>query len=714
MDIVHQISLELRIAEKKIARAVELLDAGSTVPFIARYRKEVTGALTDTELRALEERLGYLRNLDSRKQTVLTEIDGQGKLTEELSDRIDECLTLAALEDLYRPYKPKKETRGSLAVKRGLGPLAVFIRRGTPGLKEEAAAYVDEEKGVPTPEAAVAGALDIIAEEISDNANYRVYIKKVAHAVGAVSAKKNPEADTDIYDTYADYEEKIKDIKPHRILAVARGTRVKALSRTLVLPTEDILAHICSFEITKTNPYAAELASTVKDAYDRLIYPSVANDIFGELFERAEDSSISVFKSNLRSLLLEAPLRDRVIMGFDPGYRTGCKVAVIDRLGQVVATDVLFATLSEKQRVEARRHCLELIGRYGVEVIALGNGTASRESEKFLADVVTDAPKVRVIIVSEAGASVYSASKLGEEEFPDYDVALRSAVSIARRLQDPLAELVKIDPMAIGVGQYQHDMNPKKLREALTGVIEDAVNLVGVDLNSASPALLSYVSGISATLARRLVEYRYEHGRFHNRLELLKVKGFGPKSFENAAGFLRVDGDEPLDKTAIHPESYPLARSILAHFGVEDPAELPARTAGLEPADFAGLAQELGCGEPTLADIVGELGKPYRDPRDENRVVHLDSRVTKIEELTPGMVLEGTVRNIMDFGCFVDIGVHTDGLVHISELCERFVRDVSRVVRVGQIVKVSVIDVDVKRRRISLSMKRVPKEKENG
>ena len=474
------------------------------------------------------------------------------------------------------------------------------------------------------------------------------------------------------------------------------------------MPDESILEHICSFEINSKNLYADLLRQTVRDSYDRLIFPSVSNDIFGELFEWAEDASIVTFKANLRNLLLEAPLKDKVIMGFDPGFRTGCKVAVIDRLGKVLKTDVLYATLGAKNREEAKSRCRTLLREYHVEAIALGNGTACRESEVFLQEVLRDFPDCTCLIVSEAGASVYNASKAGEQEFPDFDVSLRSAVSIARRLLDPLAEIVKIDPMAIGVGQYQHDMNPKKLKAALVGVIEDVVNLVGVDLNSASPALLSYISGISAGLAGSIVGYRDEHGKFKNRRELLEVKGFGPKAFENAAGFLRVDGDEPLDKTGIHPESYAIARQVLTLFQVATPEKFREVQPEVTPELLRSSAEKLGCGELTLNDIIKELAKPYRDPRDKTAVAHLASGITKLEDLKPGLVLEGTVRNVMDFGCFVDIGVHYDGLVHISEISDRFVRDINSEVKVGQIVRCLVLGVDTKRNRISLSLKQVP------
>ena len=567
MNVLERISQELGIESWKIEKAVELLDQGSTVPFIARYRKEVTGSLTDTELRTITERLSYLRNLEERKKTVLEQIESLGKLTDDLKEKIESCLTLSALEDLYRPYKPKRETRGSKAIKKGLKPLAEFIQDGkNPNLDEEAKKYISEEKDVKSAQEAIAGALDIIAEEISDNPNYRTFIKKLAYKNGKVVAKKIEGCEITTYDTYANYSEKISTIKPHRVLAISRATKEKVLNKSIELPTETILGHISSFEINSKNNYKEMLRDTIKDSYERLIYPSVSNDIFSDLFEKAEDSSIVTFKSNLKNLLLEPPLKDKVVMGFDPGFRTGCKVAIVDKVGQVLATDVLHATLGGKGVEIAHTKCVSLLKKYKVDVIALGNGTASRESGAFLTEVLKEVPGCKYLVVSEAGASVYSASKAGEKEFPDFDVSLRSAVSIARRLQDPLAELVKIDPMSIGVGQYQHDMNPKKLKDALVGVIEDVVNLVGVDLNSASPALLSYISGISSTIANNIVEYRYTNGHFKNRQDLLKVKGFGPKAFENAAGFLRVEGDEPLDNTSIHPESYDIARSVLKHY----------------------------------------------------------------------------------------------------------------------------------------------------
>lgn len=714
MNIYSQIALETNISEARIVRACELYDAGSTVPFIARYRKEVTGSLTDVELRQITERLTYLRTLEARKKTVLEQIESLGKLTDELKQKIEDVLTLSGLEDLYRPYKPKKETRGSLAVKRGLKPLSEFIRAGKEGLEEEAKKYIDEEKKLPNANSCIQGACDIIAEEVSDNSNYRIYIKKIAYRSGFVTSKKVVEDENTVYENYKDFKEKISSIKPHRVLAINRGDKEKILSQGILLPKEEIISHICSFEINSKSVYQELMIKTITDSYDRLIAPSVSNDLFSDLFEKAEDASILTFKANLRNLLLEKPLKGKVILGFDPGFRTGCKIAIIDALGQVLKTDVVYATTisNPEKKVEILNKFKKLVNDYKVEMIALGNGTASRESETFIKEALVDIPTCTYIIVSEAGASVYSASKAGEKEFPDFDVSLRSAVSIARRLQDPLAELVKIDPMAIGVGQYQHDMNPKKLKEALTGVIEDVVNLVGVDLNSASPALLSYISGISATLSENIVNYRYKNGHFTNRSELVKVKGFGPKAFENAAGFLRVHGDEPLDATGIHPESYDIARKLLAHFNAKTPDEYRSKINEDTKIDLTKLAVEVGCGEITLNDILKELEKPYRDPRDATEVAHLNTSVTKIEELVIGMELEGTVRNVMDFGCFVDIGVHYDGLVHISELSKNYVRNINDEVHVGKIVKVKVIGLDLKRNRISLSIKQVSEEGE--
>lgn len=713
MNVLERISQELGIESWKIEKAVELLDQGSTVPFIARYRKEVTGSLTDTELRTITERLSYLRNLEERKKTVLEQIESLGKLTDDLKEKIESCLTLSALEDLYRPYKPKRETRGSKAIKKGLKPLAEFIQDGkNPDLDEEAKKYISEEKDVKSAQEAIAGALDIIAEEISDNPNYRTFIKKLAYKNGKVVAKKIEGCEITTYDTYANYSEKISTIKPHRVLAISRATKEKVLNKSIELPTETILGHISSFEINSKNNYKEMLRDTIKDSYERLIYPSVSNDIFSDLFEKAEDSSIVTFKSNLKNLLLEPPLKDKVVMGFDPGFRTGCKVAIVDKVGQVLATDVLHATLGGKGVEIAHTKCVSLLKKYKVDVIALGNGTASRESGAFLTEVLKEVPGCKYLVVSEAGASVYSASKAGEKEFPDFDVSLRSAVSIARRLQDPLAELVKINPMSIGVGQYQHDMNPKKLKDALVGVIEDVVNLVGVDLNSASPALLSYISGISSTIANNIVEYRYTNGHFKNRQDLLKVKGFGPKAFENAAGFLRVEGDEPLDNTSIHPESYDIARSVLKHYNSTSIEDFRNKLSDVSEEEIKKEAVKMGVGEITLTDIVKNLLKPYRDPRDQNKEAHLNNSVTKIEDLKEGMTLEGTIRNVMDFGCFVDIGVHSDGLVHISELSKDYVSDINKIVKVGQIVKVVVISVDLKRNRIGLSIKQVEEKGE--
>lgn len=713
MNVLERISQELGIESWKIEKAIELLDQGSTVPFIARYRKEVTGSLTDTELRTITERLSYLRNLEERKKTVLEQIESLGKLTDDLKEKIESCLTLSALEDLYRPYKPKRETRGSKAIKKGLKPLAEFIQDGkNPNLDEEAKKYISEEKDVKSDQEAIAGALDIIAEEISDNPNYRTFIKKLAYKNGKVVAKKIEGCEITTYDTYANYSEKISTIKPHRVLAISRATKEKVLNKSIELPTETILGHISSFEINSKNNYKEVLRDTIKDSYERLIYPSVSNDIFSDLFEKAEDSSIVTFKSNLKNLLLEPPLKDKVVMGFDPGFRTGCKVAIVDKVGQVLATDVLHATLGGKGVEIAHTKCVSLLKKYKVDVIALGNGTASRESGAFLTEVLKEVPGCKYLVVSEAGASVYSASKAGEKEFPDFDVSLRSAVSIARRLQDPLAELVKIDPMSIGVGQYQHDMNPKKLKDALVGVIEDVVNLVGVDLNSASPALLSYISGISSTIANNIVEYRYTNGHFKNRQDLLKVKGFGPKAFENAAGFLRVEGDEPLDNTSIHPESYDIARSVLKHYNSTSIEDFRNKLSDVSEEEIKKEAVKMGVGEITLTDIVKNLLKSYRDPRDQNKEAHLNNSVTKIEDLKEGMTLEGTIRNVMDFGCFVDIGVHSDGLVHISELSKDYVSDINKIVKVGQIVKVVVISVDLKRNRIGLSIKQVEEKGE--
>jgi len=713
MDIIKQVALELNIRETQVKATLDLLDTGSTVPFIARYRKEVTSNLEDQVIRQLEERVTYLRKLDERKTTILKSIAEQEKLTPDLEKTIVECLNITKLEDIYRPFKPKRKTRGSMAIKRGLEPLTRYLIADKTGkLEEEAAKYVSEESDVADTAQAIQGACDILAEEIADNANYRLFIKNLINKEGRLTSKlvKNPESD--VYNNYDNYSELISKTKPHRVLAINRGTKEKCLNREILVDEEEILQHISTFQKPRYTPYGDIFDTLIKDSYERLIKSSVENDVLNELFTVAEDSSIKTFKLNLKQLLMQAPLKSCTVLGFDPGYRNGCKLAVIDQTGDVLTTGKVFNTIHKGEKLEEdARAIADLIKKYKVKYIALGNGTASRESEVFLKNILKDYPDTTVVIVSEAGASVYSASKLAISEFPEYDVALRSAVSIARRLLDPLSELVKIDPEAIGVGQYQHDMNQTKLTTALSGVVEDCVNAVGVDINIASPSLLSYVSGINKTLAQNIVDYRSENGKFTSRKQLKKVPKCGPKAFLNAAGFLRVkDAKEPLDNTGVHPESYKLTYNFMKLLNVKDVTEAAEACANVNDNQISAYSKELDCGELTLKDIIQELVKPNRDPREELVVAKLDSSITDITQLTPGMILEGTVRNIMDFGCFVDIGLHDDGLVHISELSNTYVKNVSDVVNIGDIVKVMVIKVDIDRKRISLSMKQV-KEK---
>ncbi|MFA6796489.1 MAG: Tex family protein [Bacilli bacterium] len=710
MNITEQVALELNINESQVKATLELLDSGSTIPFIARYRKEVTGNMEDKVIRLLDERVTYLRKLDERKKTVLKSINEQEKLTPELEKSINECLNLAQLEDIYRPYKPKRKTRGSMALKRGLKPLADYLHNDRSGnLEIEAQKYISKEKGVNDAASAIKGACDIIAEEIADNPNYRTFIKNSVNTRGYLSASlvKNPPAHT--YDNYDKFKEPVAKAKPHRVLAINRGTKEKCLTREIIYDVDSVLSHISTFEIPRKTPYRAIFENIIQDSFTRLIKSSVENDILNDLFAKAEDSSIETFKLNLKQLLMQAPLKYCTVLGFDPGYRNGCKIAIIDSKGDVLTTSKVFNAIHKGERLkEDAKVVSDLISKYKVSYIALGNGTASRESELFLKEILKNFPETKLVIVSEAGASVYSASKLAIEEFPNFDVALRSAVSIARRLLDPLSELVKIDPEAIGVGQYQHDMNQTKLKNALKGVVEDCVNAVGVDINIASPSLLSYVSGINKTLAKNIVDYRTKNGKFTARKEFLNVPKFGAKAFLNSAGFLRVkDGKEPLDNTGVHPESYDLTYRLLDMLGIKDVKLAPEICAKIDEKQIASYASSLGCGELTLQDIIQELIKPNRDPREELVVAKLDSSITDITQLKVGMILEGTVRNIMDFGCFVDIGLHDDGLVHISELSNTFVRNVSDVVKIGDIVKVKVIKVDIERKRISLSMKQV-------
>ncbi len=696
MDVVQKISEELNLKESKVKAAVELIDDGNTIPFIARYRKEKTGGLNDEELRLLFERLTYLRNLEERKETVLSSIEEQGALTEELKLAIQNAETLVAVEDLYRPYKPKKRTRATMAKERGLLPLAELIKN--PDTKEDIKAaaekFIDPEKEVNTVDDAINGALDIIAEDISDIADHRTYIRKITFEKGTlVSEAKDKEAQS-VYENYYEYAESLKKIPGHRILAVNRGEKEKFLSVHIDAPEEEILNYLYKNEVND-NSYTKEyLTAACDDSYKRLIAPSIEREVRAELTEKAEDNAISVFKVNLKQLLLSPPITGRTVLGWDPAFRTGCKLAICDPTGKVLDTKVVFPTPPQNKVEEAKKDVKDLIKKYNVSLISLGNGTASRESEKVISEIIKETDRnVSYAIVSEAGASVYSASALATEEFPNFDVGQRSAASIARRLQDPLAELVKIDPKSLGIGQYQHDMNQKKLSEALDGVVEDSVNKVGVDLNTASFSLLSHIAGVNKTIAKNIVSYREKNGRFKNRKELLKVEKLGPKAFEQCAGFLRIsDGEEPLDATAVHPESYDAARKI-NEIGVKNVKDLKK------------TSEELGIGEYTLKEIIEELKKPGRDPREEMPAPILKSDVLEMKDLKPGMHLKGTVRNIMTFGAFVDIGVHQDGLVHISELSDSYVNEVTDIVKVGDIVEVRVLSVDEARGRISLSMK---------
>ena len=712
MDIIAKISEELGIKRHQTEAAVKLIDEGNTIPFIARYRKEATGALNDEVLRNLSERLTYLRGLEERKETVLASIEEQGKLTDELKAQILSAETMVLLEDLYRPYKPKRRTRATIAKEKGLEPLAgvITLQMIKTPLIEEAAKYVDSEKGVATAEEAIAGASDIIAESISDEADYRTHIRDLTVKKGRMtSTAKDPEAES-VYEMYYDFDEPVAKLAGHRILAVNRGEKEKFLTVKIEAPQEDILRYLEKKVIVRDNPQTNEvLRDVVKDAYDRLIAPAIEREIRSNLTEHAEDGAIRVFGKNLEQLLMQPPIAGQVVLGWDPAFRTGCKLAVVDPTGKVLDTTVIYPTAPQNKVAEAKAVLKKLIAKYHITLISLGNGTASRESEQIIVDLLKELPvKVQYIIVNEAGASVYSASKLATEEFPNFDVGQRSAASMARRLQDPLAELVKIDPKSIGVGQYQHDMNQKKLGEALGGVVEDCVNKVGVDLNTASASLLEYVSGISKTLAKNIVTYREENGRFVSRAGLLKVPKLGPKAYEQCAGFLRIgDGKNPLDATGVHPESYDATKRLLERLGytLSDVKERKVEGISKKIHDYKKLSEELGMGEMTLQDIVKELEKPARDPREDMPKPILRSDVLEIKDLTPGMILKGTVRNVIDFGAFVDIVVHQDGLVHISQMSDKFIKHPLEVVSVGDIVEVKVLSVDPKKQRIQLTMK---------
>ena len=715
MDIQKIISEELSVKEKQVAAAVELLDAGNTVPFIARYRKEATGGLDDEALRRLSERVTYLRNLEKRKEEVRALIAARGQLTDEIDAAIDAAQTVTETDDIYRPFRPKRKTRASVARERGLAPLAELISSCAPSynppIEKAAEEYVDEEKEVPDARAALAGACDIIAEEVSDNAEYRQMIRSLTSEWGSISSKLSGEDGDGVYTQYYEYTEKISALPPHRYLAMNRGENEGALKISVEIGQDIILNALFNRAIADyRSPAFPYMASAVTDSYARLIAPSIEREIRADLFDRACVSAIGVFSDNLRHLLLGAPLKGKCVLGYDPGYRTGYKLAVVDKTGRVLDTAVIYPTKPREDIAGAERTVSALIKKYGVDVVAIGNGTASGESENFIASLLCKLDcGTKYIMVSEAGASVYSASKAGAEEFPDFDVTQRSAVSIARRLQDPLAELVKIDPKSIGVGQYQHDMKEAQLDEALDGVVEYCVNAVGVDLNTASYMLLSHVAGINAASAKNIVKYREENGEFARRADVLKVPRVGARAYEQCAGFLRVPGSaEALDNTGVHPESYDAAKRLMKKYGYAESdmrAGLSRLRSEVERDGKAAVAAELGIGEPTLDDMIGELEKPGRDVRDALPVPQLRERVISLEDLKVGMTMTGVVRNVVDFGAFVDIGVHQDGLVHISRLSDSFVKHPSDVVSVGDTVNVRVVEVDTKRKRIALSMK---------
>ena len=723
--IINTIAEELNIKPKQVEATIKLIDEGNTIPFIARYRKEVTGGLSDEILRDLGERLNYLRNLEQRKEEVVKSIDEQGKLTDEILQAIAVCKTLAEVEDIYRPYKQKKKTRATVAKAKGLEPLAMIIieQKETKPILEIAKEYVNVEslseedkknkdKVVASPEDALQGALDIIAEDISDNSKYRKQIKRICYREATIQTKAAKPEEKSNYEMYYEYQEAIKYIPSHRILAINRGEKEEFLKVKIEKPEEKILEYMERDILKGETQFTKMLKDTILDSFKRLIEPSIDREIRSDLTEKAEDKAIKVFGKNSKQLLLGAPIKGKTVMGFDPAYRTGCKIAIIDETGKLLDYTTVYPTEPQNDIEGAKKELLKLIEKDKVDMIAIGNGTASRESEMFVADMIKEASQdVHYVIVSEAGASVYSASKLATEEYPDINVSIRGAISIARRLQDPLAELVKIDPKAIGVGQYQHDVNQKKLAESLTGVVEDSVNKVGVDVNTATPSLLSYVSGINNTIAKNIVKYRDENGKLKNRKELLKVPKLGKVAFEQCAGFLRIfDGDNPLEITAVHPESYEPTEKLLNQLGfnkndLKDKEKLEELRTKLKSVNVVKMAKELNIGEMTLTDIVDELSKPGRDPREDMPKPILRSDVLKLDDLREGMVLTGTVRNVIDFGAFVDIGVKHDGLVHISEMSDKFIKNPSDVVSVGDIVKVKVIKIDKERQKVGLSMK---------
>lgn len=712
MDIAKVIAQELGIRAGQVEATVKLIDEGCTIPFIARYRKEVTGSLNDEVLRDLYERLNYLRNLEERKETVIASIEEQEKLTDELKKQILDAMTLVTVEDLYRPYKQKRRTRATIAKEKGLEGLAniIYLQMADHPIETDAQGYISEEKGVASIDEAITGALDIIAENISDEAEYRTYIRDITVKEGKlVTAAKDAEAKS-VYEMYYDFEEPIAKAAGYRILAINRGEKEKVLSVKVMAPEERILRYLEKKIIVRDNPYTTPLLQqAVEDSYKRLISGAIEREIRSDLTEQAEDGAIAVFGKNLKQLLMQPPIKGQVVLGWDPAFRTGCKLAVVDATGKVLDTIVIYPTEPQKKVAESKRIVHNLIKKYGITLISVGNGTASRESEQVIVELLKEIPeKVQYVITNEAGASVYSASKLATEEFPNFDVGQRSAASIARRLQDPLAELVKIDPKSIGVGQYQHDMNQKKLGDTLTGVVEDCVNRVGVDLNTASASLLEYVSGISKVIAKNIVAYREENGQFTNRKQLLKVAKLGPKAFEQCAGFLRITGgDNPLDATSVHPESYEVTMNLLNKLGysVDDITSQGLVGLSMLVKQNSKLASELGVGEVTLTDIVKELEKPARDPREEMPKPILRTDVLDMKDLTEGMILKGTVRNVIDFGAFVDIGVHQDGLVHISKITnKKFIKHPLEVISVGDVVEVKVLSVDLERKRIQLSM----------
>ena len=709
IDIEAKLSSELGVEKWQVTAAVQLIDEDNTIPFIARYRKEKTGALNDEVLRKLYERLIYLRNLEDKKQQVIATIRDQGKMTDALLKQIEEAQTQVVVDDLYRPYRPKRRTRAMIAKEKGLEKLAVAVMAQNLGhpVEEEAANYVSEEKGVADVKEALEGASDILAESIADTAAYRMWIRQQFEKEGRLVSEAKDDKEKSVYEMYYHFAEPVSKIAGHRVLAINRAEKEKMVNVTIEVPEEKLIGWLKRQVVHQKNPYTTEMMeAAAEDSYRRLIAPAVEREVRNALTEKAEEGAMTVFGKNLQQLLMQPPIKGQTVLGWDPAFRTGCKLAVVDPTGKVLDTVVIYPTEPQKKIDQAKEVLRKLVRKYGITLISLGNGTASRESEQVIVDFLKEIPeKVAYVIVSEAGASVYSASKLATEEFPNFDVGQRSAASIARRLQDPLAELVKIDPKAIGVGQYQHDMNQKKLSEVLSGTVEDCVNKVGVDLNTASASLLEYISGISKTVAKNIVAYREENGRFDNRKQLLKVPKLGPKAYEQCAGFLRIsDGSQPLDNTGVHPESYEAVEKLLSELGVE-PDKLREGSLPIRIEDYEKMAAKLSIGEITLHDIVHELRRPGRDPREDMPKPVLRTDVLEMKDLKPGMILKGTVRNVIDFGAFVDIGVHQDGLVHISQMSDRYIKHPLEVVSVGDIVEVQVMSVDLKKQRIQLTMK---------